>query len=180
MTTEAPPSTAIAAARSASAASAAEREDETRLETYSKIIGSSPWYHKLFVALVVVQALYVVAERVSVLVQSAPNISSDETFFFGVIIISVYFAAWYGIHAILSVNYLELGAFRLVTLWLLARSCVDWATRADECANFGSACLAFFIVGLAFNTATLLLTWWMLPDLKWCALTIGWCRLCRG
>ena len=157
----------IAVVRSASANARLQPELESRWETYSNIIRAAPWYHQLFIFLVLLQALYVIAERVAVIARSTPT-SSDEIFFFGVIITSVLFAAWYGIHAILSINYMEMGAFRVVTLWLLARTCIEWAAQQDECASAAAMCLSFFVIGLAFNAATLVLTIWMLPDLKWC------------
>ena len=170
--TPASAASSVDAARGASAASVwTPPAEESLLESYYKILRDSPWYHRLFVALVVLETVYVCVERAIVFVKAqgdAGGADEDAIWFLGVIVISVLFAAYYGIHSLLSVNYLELGAFRAVTFWLLIRLVVEFANRGDECEGPAAAsCIAFLVVALGFNVLTILLTVWMLPDLKW-------------
>ena len=99
------------AARTSSAAANAPSvwapADESRLELYARIIRSSPWYHRLFLALVAVETIYTIAERCSVFALTTEGVDDDAIWFLGVIIISVCFAAYYGIHAVISVNVRE-------------------------------------------------------------------------
>lgn len=100
-----------------------------------------------------------------------PGEVRDAAFFFGVIVISTLFSGYYGIHSVLSVNYMELAAYRVLTLWLLIRLCVEYYGRADtaECRDLRGSitCLAFLCVGAALNVLTIGITFFMLNDLRW-------------
>jgi hypothetical protein len=138
---------------------------------YWDIIRKSPWYHQFFVGMVLLQTIYMIVERVILLffANLSGNQGREAFWFFGVIVMSVLFNAYYGIHSILSVNYMEIGAFRAVELWLLIRIIIDYANRSEECSEgqASTVCLSFLILAIIFNVGTIVLSFFMLSDLKW-------------
>ena len=75
----------VEAARAESAAAAEVWEappDESRFVTYARIIRASPWYHKLFLALVVVETLFVVGEQSSLFILSEGRSIDDDAIYF--------------------------------------------------------------------------------------------------
>ena len=137
------------------------------LSQYYGIIRHSPWYHQLFVCLVLVQLFFTVVERSVLLALAAAT--TDAFYFWGILVISALFATYYGVHSILAVNYLELAAFRIVTFWMMIRIILEFVNREEECSNGSGAalCLAFMLIAIVLNIVTFALTVWMLPDLKW-------------
>ena len=115
-------------------------------------------------------------------------------YFFGLILISVFFVAYYAIHAIITVNVMELIVFRVLTVrrgsgpnnlsrshnsfflpapvrqvWLCIRVIIGFAQSSDDCrvGEAHSMCLGFMIVEVCFNIFTTLLSISALDDLKW-------------
>ncbi|RYG45965.1 hypothetical protein EON67_10075 [archaeon] len=81
--------------------------DRFALASYKKLIAQSPRKHQLFMALVTVQALVLIAERVA-LISMNTYVNDAELrqaiWFFGVIVLSAFFVFYFAMHAVLAVN----------------------------------------------------------------------------
>ena len=157
----------MAAPGSGGAPTTPQIEEAHKLSQYYSIIQHSPWYHQLFVLLVVAQLFFTAVERSVLLSLHTP--STDSLYYFGLLVISAAFALYYGIHSIIAVSYMELAAFRIVTFFLLLRIIIEYLNQEEECSSgIGAAlCLTFMILSIAFNIVTFAITVWMLPDLRW-------------
>jgi hypothetical protein len=142
-----------------------------------RLVRESPWYHQLFVAIVVAQILVHVVGQSILLAQNwgvASRVVTpgqrQELWFFAVIVISAAFAGYYGIHAMLSVNSFELGTFFATSLLLVIRTVAGIVNAAseEECsaANRG-ICFGFVGAVLVLNGLSMVMCVVMYRDLKW-------------
>jgi len=124
--------------------------------------------------LVLVQCLYLIVNRIVLLILFTDSSDLSDTtrasvWFFGIIVLSVLFVAYYAVHAILTVNVIELIVFRVLTAWLLVRVIIGYATTSGDC-GVGEArltCLGLLVIEVLFNITTFLLSISALDDLKW-------------
>jgi hypothetical protein len=110
-----------------------------RVQTCWKLTRSSPWQHQLFVFLILLQTVYLIAERVAILAvysnfQEIQEARASE-WFAGIIIIAVIFVAYYAINAILTANVVEIVVFRLLSLWLLLRVYISYGLATVSAAG---------------------------------------------
>jgi hypothetical protein len=82
---------------------------------YWELFKHSPWHHQVFMAIVIIQCLYLVVER-AVLLANADLSNSDtmrqQVYFLGVILLSVWFVGYFAIHSVLEVNVSAQGGSR--------------------------------------------------------------------
>jgi hypothetical protein len=132
----------------------------------------------VFIVLVLLQCCYLVVERIVLLsrVDTANTQQLHEAvWFFGIIVLSAVFIAYFAIHAMLTVNVscslgsvlvtpnrklntqaFELLAFFAVSLLMLARLVVEYVNRSDECnSSAAPVCLAFLVVAVTFNVSAM-------------------------
>lgn len=139
-----------------------------------QLVRALQWPHQLFIALVLVQCVYIVCERIVQLALFVDFADGDTPttraalWFFGIIVIAVFFVAYYAVHAMLTVNLIELIVFRVLTAWLLVRVVVGYATSSGDCTSAAKlTCLGFLAVEVTFNVVTMGLSVSALKDLQW-------------
>ena len=139
-----------------------------------QLVRALQWPHQLFIALVLVQCVYIVCERIVQLALFVDFVDGDTPttraalWFFGIIVIAVFFVAYYAVHAMLTVNLIELIVFRVLTAWLLVRVVVGYATSSGDCTSAAKlTCLGFLAVEVTFNVVTMGLSVSALKDLQW-------------
>jgi hypothetical protein len=102
-----------------------------RLGTCWKLTRSAPWQHQVFIALILLQATYLLAERIVLIALYTPLADAVQAraalWFGGIIIVAAAFVAYYAINSILTVNFVELVVFRILSLWLLLRVIISYA-----------------------------------------------------
>lgn len=146
-----------------------------------------PWFHKLFVAICILQATVDTLARIVILSVNSgawsgyndPSLTDDarqvlrqnlfgSVWFFGIIIVTTWSVAHYGIHAVYAVNAFELFTFFGAQLLLAARLIADYASKDDDCAGgSGNLCISFLAVSLCFCAAGVVLCAFMYKDLLW-------------
>lgn len=138
-----------------------------------KLVRALRWQHQLFVFLVLLQCVYLIIDRIvqlALFTDWGGGLSSTRAaiWFCGIVIVAAVFVAYYAIHAILTVNLIELIVFRVLTVWLLVRCIVGYATSSGDCsAAARSTCLGFLVVEVVINLATFALSVSAIEDLRW-------------
>lgn len=156
-------------------------EKETNV-TYWTLIRNSPFTHRAFVAIVCLQCLCNLIERIWLFsqadfkcVRSPDNCDkgAQESFrralyFFLVILASIVFVGYFAIHSVLQANPFEMAAFFFASLMLLIRLGVEYISNSYECrdANQG-ICAGFLAVSLFLVTIAMAFTCTMYRDLQW-------------
>jgi hypothetical protein len=141
---------------------------------------NGPWYHRSFFLLVAVQVIITIAERCVLLestltsavplsAASADSNTRQAVWFFGILVASALFIAYFGIDAVLSVNAFEVVTFFVTSLALIGRLAAEYTTAVEECAtrSGGTLCLSFFLVSLLLCAANCTFCALMYKDLQW-------------
>jgi hypothetical protein len=173
----APSAKDLPAARAASAASAARRDgDGDGRVTYLTLIRNSPIHHRMFIAVVALQCVTILVERVWLFALAATQDKGDVSSFrqaaysLAVILVSVVSVGYFAVHAVLTTNAFEMAAFFWASLMLVVRLAIAFANsnEAQECSEDGEAvCIGFLVAACVFIAIALGFTLTMYHDLEW-------------
>lgn len=157
----------LAQARTASARS---NEDDGRL-TYWDMMKASPFKHQVFVAVVALQCVCILLERILLYAladRSDADFDRESIYFFIVIAVSTCFVFYFAVHSILQCNAFETGAFFFSCCMLLARLAAEASSGDSECyGNEQIICIVFLVLGCTFVVAAMLFTVSIAKDLQW-------------
>jgi hypothetical protein len=136
------------------------------------LLRNSPWHHQAFVAVVVVQCAFLLAERAWLF--SVTDLSSEAAlrqavYFLLVLCLSALFVLYFAVHSVLQANAFETAAFIVASLLLLARLAAEYFQRSDECATAGAqlVCAGFLGASLILVFLALGFTVSIYRDLAW-------------
>lgn len=151
-------------------ASVRENEDDGRL-TYWDMIKASPFKHQVFIAVVALQSVCILLERILLYAladKSDADFDRESIYFFIVIAVSTCFVFYFAVHSILQCNAFETMAFFFTCCMLLARLAAEASSGDSECyGNEQVICIVFLVLGCSFVVAAMLFTVSIAKDLQW-------------
>ncbi|KAA0162250.1 hypothetical protein FNF31_03292 [Cafeteria roenbergensis] len=139
----------------------------------SRVIYHSPRPHKAFIATVTLQSVWLVVSRIILIVQVSmdPLRSVDELqwWYLALMVLTGWFVQSFAFEAVANANACELGAFVVVSIFLVIRDALGaFSSNADcESLSLQSECVAFLAVTCAFKRVYWALSLLMFTDLRW-------------
>lgn len=130
------------------------------------LLEHAPWYHKVFVGVVILQAVTLMIQRSILLTQLSARVQQG-VWFFGLYVVASIVGVYFSVHATLFSNAYELSAYLAAALMSVTRNAFEIVSTSDDCEDAAPLCEVSFGLNCAFVALECGFIYKMYPDLRW-------------